>query len=98
MKQLTDADLALLEQFGGSNAPRLVAGSGASLADARITDAYGNPFGAAADGQLGQVVQAGGRRRRRATRRRSTKRSRSRSTGRRSRFSLSLRAQIRLKH
>ena len=97
MKQLTDADLALLEQFGGSNAPRLVAGSGASLADARITDAYGNPFGAAADGQLGQVVQAGGRRRR-ATRRRSTKRSRSRSTGRRSRFSLSLRAQIRLKH
>jgi hypothetical protein len=87
MKSLTDSDLDLLEKFGGSAASRSIADGDASLIGSRVTDAFGNPPGAEADGQLGQVQKGGARKRHRSTRRlrrhrqrrkRSTRRLRSR--------------------
>lgn len=91
-------ELDLLEKFGGSDAPRLVADSDASLKGSRVTDAFGNPPGAAADLQLGQV-QAGGVRSRRRTRRKGRKaHRRRRSTRSRNRLSMNARAQNRRRH
>jgi hypothetical protein len=96
-----------LEQFGGSEPPLLIPGSSVFGKGDRVTGPDGNPIGSladkpAADGALGQV---GGARRRlsRKTRNRKTRKTRNRNTrktrrnGRRPRFTLNLRAQIRLK-
>ncbi len=89
-QRLSDAELALLEQFGGSAAPQLVPSSRIALEGERVTDAFGNPPGAAADGQLGQV---GGVRRRRATRRH--RRRQQRRTRGRNRLVMNMRLRIR---
>jgi hypothetical protein len=98
-----------LEQFGGSEAPSYVEGSSVFGKGDRVTDAYGVPLSSlydkpASDGALGQV---GGARRRLSRKTRKTRKTRNRKTrnrkthsggSRRSRFTLNLRAQIRLKH
>lgn len=102
---LSTSDLKVLQMFEMSMDPKYM-GSQYNPYDpktARPTDSFGNPLGMEGDLQLGQVLRGGARRRHyrgnrsasRKTRRRAA--SRSRSTGRRPRFSLSLRAQIRLR-
>ena len=102
---LSEDAVKFLEQFGGSEPPLLIPGSSVFDRETRVTDLFGNPLGSladkpAADGALGQV--GGARRRlRRKTRRGGSRRGGRRSgrrSGRRPRFTLNLRAQIRLKH
>ena len=113
MAELEDA-AKFLEQFGGSDDPPYVSGSSVFGKGDRVTDQYGVHITERgqqlAPSDLGGV-QSGGARRRlsrktrnrktrnspRKTRNRKTRRG-GRRSGRRPRFTLNLRAQIRLKH
>ena len=89
MAQMTDAELQLLEQFGGSADPTYVAGSSLFGKGDRVTMADGSPISSLAekslDSDLGLPQVGGGRSRRsgrgrkRLTRRRRTARGRGRN-------------------
>ena len=92
MAQMTDAELQLLEQFGGSADPTYVAGSSLFGKGDRVTMADGHPISSLAekslDSDLGLPQVGGGRSRRsrrgrkRLTRRRRTARGRGRGRNR----------------
>lgn len=83
---MSDAELKLLEQFGGTDAPRFVPAP--DTTGDRVVDVFGNPvqsFSEAADtADLGGVQRGGAVRQRRQRRRMSRRRkSRRRNTRRR---------------
>jgi hypothetical protein len=109
MTELEDA-AKFLEQFGGSDDPPYVSGSSVFGKGDRVTDQYGVHITERgqqlAPSDLGGVQSGGGRRRlsrnrktrNRKTRNRKTRNRKTHRSGRRPRFTLNLRAQIRLKH
>jgi hypothetical protein len=99
MAQMTDAELQLLEQFGGSADPQFIPGSSLFGKGDRVTMADGSPITSLAekslDSDLG-IPQAGGARRsrRRHGRKRLTHRRRSVRGKGRGRYLLNLHLRI----